>query len=149
MIAFIIELVTIHCTDTDNGKNVSIEAIQKNHIARGFNGIGYHVIIQADGSLVQTRPLNETGAHVQGHNTRNIGIALAGRDRFTERQFYTLKEYLHTLTLVSNWKIWNLIAHSEFDTARKSGKSCPNIRMSDVVCYYLLNKIDPISKYLV
>lgn len=144
MISYIVELVTLHCTDTDNGKNVSIESIRKNHILRGFKDVGYHAIIQADGTLEQTRPLNVPGAHVEGHNARNVGIALAGCNKFTDRQFKTLRDYLRTIELCSGWKTWNLFAHHEFNKA----KTCPNMRASDLVHWYLTKSEGPIEKYL-
>lgn len=148
VITYMIDLVTIHCTDTENGKSVSLDAIRRDHIARGFKDIGYHAIIQVDGTLEQTRPLNVQGAHVEGHNLRNIGISLGGATKFTEAQFVRLREYLKTLELCSNWKIWNLLCHYEFDTARAQGKTCPNIRASDLMAWYLLVKDSPIEKYL-
>lgn len=142
------ELITVHCTDTDNGYSVSLKAIEADHIKKGFGGIGYHCLIQPDGTLEQTRPINKKGAHVAGHNTNNIGVALAGTDQFTEAQFARLRTYLDTMRLAFGWKVWNLLCHYEFDTARKQGKSCPNLRSGDLMAWWLLNNDGPIEKYL-
>jgi len=148
MINYIIRFVTLHSTATPNGLRVSVDAITKDHIAKGFGKIGYHALIQPDGELIQTLPLNVKGAHVKDHNTNNIGIALAGTSKYTEAQFRKLREYIRTLELCSAWKIWDLVGHYEWDTGKLQGKTDPQMRTSDIVCWYLLNKEDPIEKYL-
>lgn len=40
--------------------------------------IGYHYIIEKDGSVFQAREENEIGAHDSGENVNSIGICLAG-----------------------------------------------------------------------
>jgi hypothetical protein len=82
------------------------------------------------------------------HNSNNIGVCLAGRDRFTEKQFETLRYFLHSLELAFNWRSQNLFAHHDFDTAKKQGKQCPFMRSADIVHWYLSGKDDAIEKYL-
>ena len=48
------------------------------HLDRGWNGIGYHLVIRMDGSVERGRPIDTVGAHAQGHNSDSIGIALTG-----------------------------------------------------------------------
>jgi hypothetical protein len=45
---------------------------------RGWRDIGYHYLIDRDGKVGPGRPVERTGAHVAGHNTGTIGIALFG-----------------------------------------------------------------------
>lgn len=40
--------------------------------------VGYHWLIEQDGTIAQTRNEDEIGAHDQGENTNSIGICLAG-----------------------------------------------------------------------
>lgn len=40
--------------------------------------VGYHYLVEWDGSIRQARDDEEEGAHVIGQNTQSIGIALAG-----------------------------------------------------------------------
>lgn len=143
-----VEIITVHCTDTDNGYSVNLKAIEADHIKRGFGGIGYHLLIQPDGTQETTRFLNVKGAHVQGHNTNNIGVALVGTDKFTIQQFDKLRYFLESMEWAYSWRPWNLFCHYEYDTARRQGKSCPNIRIGDLVAWYTLKKDDPIAKYL-
>lgn len=132
-----VEKVTIHCSATPNGKTISIDAMTKDHIAKGFGGAGYHVVIQPDGTRVHTRGLNQKGAHVKGHNEGNIGICLVGTDKFSKAQFDILHSTLEDMRRCHNWLQWNLFCHHEFDTAKAQGKTCPNIDPKRLLYWYL------------
>jgi len=144
-----VDCLTIHCSVTANGQRVNLDRIKADHEREfGIKGIGYHAIIQPDGELIQTRPLNEKGAHVGGHNSHNIGVCLAGTNRFTIEQFNRLWRYIDTLRLAFSLKPFQVFAHYEFDSARKQGKTCPNIRSVDIVYWYMSNDDAAIEKYL-
>lgn len=75
------EFIVIH--HTASGATTTLENIHRGHIARGFNGIGYHIYnrLNPDSGLWQCfygRPLHTIGSHVKGHNSNSIGIAFAG-----------------------------------------------------------------------
>lgn len=59
--------------------------------------IGYHFVIDVDGTLETGRAEGETGAHVKGHNTGSIGICMTGTDKFTLSQWRTLMELVTDL----------------------------------------------------
>ena len=46
-----IKLLVIHCSDTDNNKNVNALDIHKMHLSFGWDGIGYHKIICRSGKI--------------------------------------------------------------------------------------------------
>lgn len=46
--------------------------------ARGWIDIGYHFLIDPSGNIFEGRPINVVGAHAQGKNTTNVGIAIMG-----------------------------------------------------------------------
>jgi len=51
--------------------------------------VGYHYVIERDGTIKQARQENEIGAHDQGENVDSIGICLVGdfnKERPTESQ---------------------------------------------------------------
>jgi N-acetylmuramoyl-L-alanine amidase len=73
-----INLLVIHCTATPNGLPVPISTIRAWHLDRGFRDIGYHYVIQVDGSVMVGRPEEQIGAHAAGHNTHSLGISLVG-----------------------------------------------------------------------
>lgn len=140
--------ITIHCSDTKNGQPCEIDTIRRWHVNRGFTDIGYHAVIQPDGTVQRGRGLNELGAHVLGENEGNIGICLVGHDKYTSRQFDSLRSFIDALRLNMSIEIWNIFCHYEFFSAKKQGKTCPNIRASDIVCWYIVKTNEPIGKYL-
>jgi hypothetical protein len=141
--------ITIHCTDTKNNQHVSIEAITADHIARGFGGIGYHAVIQPNGEVCRGRPLNQAGAHVAGENTGNLGIALAGSDRFTARQFEALRSEIDSFRQLYPIRPYSIFCHYQFKSAEKQGKTCPNIEINRLLGWYLSHYEDAIAQYLV
>ena len=83
-----IDLIVIHCSATEAGKEYSVKEITSWHIARGFKTLGYHFLIHTDGSIDGSkegcRPLSEIGAHAKGYNKRSIGICYIGGLRHGE-----------------------------------------------------------------
>lgn len=121
-----INKVVIHCSATANGKplrnatETAAQVIDRWHKERGYKRsdsackrfnpalkhIGYHVVIDTDGTIEYGREIGERGAHVKGHNTGSIGICLVGgvgvdneksHGRYTESQWHALKQVLVTL----------------------------------------------------
>ena len=70
--------IIIHCSATTEGKDFSVEDIDRWHRQRGFNGIGYHFVIYRDGSIHAGRSKRQIGAHCKGHNTISLGICYVG-----------------------------------------------------------------------
>ena len=139
--------VTIHCSDSHNGQIYLASQIDLDHRARGFDKIGYAIVIQPSGEVENGRGLNEDGAHVLGENEGNIGVCLIGRDKFTTKQFIALRYKLDGIRMTYDIKHWNIFCHYEFKSAKDQGKTCPNIRVSDLICWYLLDRDDSILKY--
>jgi N-acetylmuramoyl-L-alanine amidase len=72
-----INLIIIHCSATPEGREHTASDICKWHKQRGFKKIGYHWVIQLDGSVEAGRE-DEAGAHTTGHNKHSIGICYIG-----------------------------------------------------------------------
>ncbi len=72
--------MVVHWTETQTNKNLSSEDINKYHLEIGLDGIGYHYVIQRDGSLQRGRPINIEGQHapVNNHDQRSIGVVFVG-----------------------------------------------------------------------
>lgn len=97
--------IVIHCAATPNGKHFTAADIDRMHKQRGFKRdsqaarnfnpelkhIGYHYVIELDGSVQPGRHVEEIGAHVQGSNARSIGICMIGTDKFTRQQWESLR----------------------------------------------------------
>ena len=147
------EKITIHCSVTKNGERIPAAIIKKWHTdppprGHGWSDIGYHLIIQPTGEVENGRGLNIIGSHVKGHNTGNIGICLIGNDRFDMRQLDSLKYNVDAIMMTYNIDWGDIYCHYEFDTAQRQGKSCPNIRATDLVLWLLTQDDKLIHKYL-
>lgn len=70
--------IVFHCTATRPDLDIGAGAIREWHLAKGWADIGYHLVIRRDGRIEPGRPLDAIGAHVAGHNSDSIGIALVG-----------------------------------------------------------------------
>jgi N-acetylmuramoyl-L-alanine amidase len=61
----------------------STQAIREYHEKHnGWRDIGYHWVIEEDGSLHMGRPEDQVGAHVGGFNEHSIGICVTGHGDF-------------------------------------------------------------------
>lgn len=124
-----IDKIIIHCSDTPEGREVTIEEIRRWHTKeRGWSDIGYHFVIYLDGTVKVGRPIEKIGAHVAGHNKNSIGICYVGgrakktkkaKDTRTQEQ----KESLYNLLigLMFDHSKATIHGHNEF-----SSKSCPS-----------------------
>lgn len=98
--------IIIHCSATrpewmaKSPVARKVAEIRRWHKDRGWRDIGYHYLIDRDGSVATGRPIEQTGAHVKGRNTGTIGVCLIGghgssekdkfHDHFTEDQQVSL-----------------------------------------------------------
>ena len=79
-----IKKIIWHCSASPDGVAKSRDQLEREHRARGFRKIGYHWLIEPDGSVVRGRPELEVGAHVEGHNADSIGVCMIGTGKFTK-----------------------------------------------------------------
>lgn len=125
-----IDKIIIHCSATPENRDVKTETIRKWHLDRGWSDIGYHYIIELDGSLNVGRPIERTGAHTKGHNTGSIGVCYIGgvdqdmkaKDTRTKEQKESLHQLLFDLT--DNYSKATIHGHNEF-----SNKACPSFNV--------------------
>lgn len=95
----------MHCTATQDGKNIKVEDINRWHKERGWNMIGYHYVVYLDGSVHVGRSEEQIGAHCLKHNTNSIGVVYVGgldtegrpKDTRTEAQKKGLRKLLTEL----------------------------------------------------
>jgi len=100
-----IEEIIIHCSATPEGRDVSTEEIRQWHLDRGWSDIGYHFVVELDGTVYDGRPLEIAGAHARGHNSQSIGICYVGgvdsdmeaKDTRTNEQAIALVELITSL----------------------------------------------------
>lgn len=72
------DTIIIHCSATRNGHDFRASDIDRWHREQGFAEIGYHYVIDLDGTIEVGRPLTMAGAHCKGWNKRSIGICYIG-----------------------------------------------------------------------
>ena len=121
LINYNIKLLVVHCSDSENNKNITAIDIHKMHLNFGWDGIGYHKVILRSGKVENGRPEYWLGAHVKGKNDISLGVCLIGRDKFTKKQFTSLEKIL------KNWK--RLYPQSKIVGHYNTGntqKTCPN-----------------------
>ncbi len=115
-----IDSIVVHCAATCTTSPVTTEDIARCHIQeRHFRDIGYHYIVDQKGIIHQGRPLNEMGAHAQGHNAHSIGICYIGgldshgnpADTRTPLQQLAIKHLIGLL--VNEFKIYDVLGHRD------------------------------------
>lgn len=123
-----IDKIVVHCSATPKGRDVSVDTIRKWHVEeRGFSDIGYHWVVELDGSINKGRHESKSGAHAKGYNSRSIGVCYVGgvdsnmkaKDTRTEAQ----KEALHCLLVDLKGRYPNaeIVGHCDL-----SKKDCPS-----------------------
>lgn len=73
-----INKIIVHCSATPEGKDFTAADIDRWHRQRGWRCIGYHYVIELDGSIHKGRDESAIGAHCSGQNADSIGICYVG-----------------------------------------------------------------------
>lgn len=124
--------IIIHCTATPAGRPVSVADIDRWHRSRGFASIGYHYLVELDGTVAVGRSEALAGAHCLGHNKSSIGIAYAGgldsagrpADTRTPAQRRALRELVALLKF--RFPGATVHGHNEF-----AAKACPCFKVPE------------------
>ena len=120
-----IKFLIIHCSDTPDNEDLSASDIHQMHLGFGWDGIGYHKVIKRNGTVENGRPEFWKGAHTYGINDISLGVCLIGKQKFTKKQYNSLKRtLLKWQTIYVNTKI---LGHCD---AIKTEKTCPNFDVS-------------------
>lgn len=124
-----IDAIVIHCSATRAGQDVRAADIDKWHKERGFSCIGYHYIIDLDGTVEFGRRLPKAGAHCntaglsgESYNNHSIGICYIGgldengepADTRTDEQKTAMHELV--LRLMEKYPIVEVIGHRDAST---------------------------------
>lgn len=129
-----IDELIIHCSDTVEGRDYTVEDIDRWHRQRGWDGIGYHYVIYRDGTIHRGRPLEQQGAHCYGHNATSIGICYIGgrstdgcpKDTRTLPQRQALRQLVAQLQ--AQWPGVKLYGHYHF-----AAKACPCFKVPEAL----------------
>lgn len=144
-----IDSIVIHCSATREGQDVRAADIDKWHKERGFARIGYHYVIDLDGTIEAGRPLSMNGAHcntagVSGkpYNSHSIGICYVGgldkngkaKDTRTAKQ----KVAMHNLvnSLIMQFPIKDVLGHRDASPDKNGdGKITKNEWIKSCPCF--------------
>lgn len=118
--------IIIHCSATQEGLDFRARDVKRWHLNEGYADIGYHYIIDLDGTIEKGRNEDVIGAHCKGQNSQSIGICYIGgldtsnapKDTRTVQQ----KAALYRLITDIRERYGNLpvYGHNEF-----ANKACP------------------------
>lgn len=72
------DFIAVHCSATKPSVNWDEADIRASHLAKGWIDAGYNIVIPRWGTIQIARPLDFQGAHVEGYNSRALGICLIG-----------------------------------------------------------------------
>ena len=121
-----VDEIILHCSATKEGQNFKAKDIDAWHKRRGFKGIGYHYVIDLDGTVETGRSEDEIGAHCLNHNAWSIGVCYIGgldttgkaKDTRTPQQKAALAKLVADLKL--KYPNATVHGHNEF-----ANKACP------------------------
>lgn len=120
----IIRDIIVHCSATEAGRNFKARDIDGWHREKGYNRIGYHYVIDLDGTIERGRPISLAGAHCKGHNAHSIGICYIGglkggkpADTRTFEQRAALNKLIYNLI-----EMYHVKVHGHRDYAKRD---CP------------------------
>lgn len=131
--------IILHCADTRPdwmaGQSLAekVAEIRRWHVEqRGWRDIGYHWVIDRDGTAAPGRPETEIGAHVEGHNRGTVGICLLGgygasaddlfEKNFTQAQAAAAKRLIAEIK--ARTAIRKVLGHNDY-----AAKACPGFRV--------------------
>lgn len=131
--------IIVHCSATRPkwmaGKKTSekVAEIRHWHVDDNkWSDIGYHFLIDRDGTVANGRPIAKQGAHVQGHNKNSIGVCLIGghgssetddfAEHFTVEQDAAARNLIEKLK--SKYNIAKVTGHNQY-----AAKACPGFNV--------------------
>ncbi|OLO40716.1 hypothetical protein BTR23_04375 [Alkalihalophilus pseudofirmus] len=121
--------IAIHHSATTSG---SAEAFARYHVnSLGWPGIGYHYVVDRDGSISWCHDLEIVSYHVGNSNGMSVGICMVGDFRTqtpTSQQREAALDLTQYLMSELNISVDNVWGHIEFPGY--SWKPCPSISMS-------------------
>lgn len=149
-----IDAIVIHCSATREGADFKASDIDRWHKQQGWQMIGYHYVIDLDGTIEPGRPLTMNGAHTntagtsgRAYNSHSIGICYIGgldkdgthpKDTRTPKQKEAMRRLVEQL--MEHYNIVEVIGHRDASPDKNGNgevepsewiKSCPSFDVRD------------------
>lgn len=122
-----VERIFLHCTAS--GPGTTYEDVRRWHVEeRGWDDVGYHYLILADGELVSCRPEHIVPAAQKGHNKNTVAIALVGEGFYSVPQIAVAKGLVARLIKKHDLSCRDIWVHNEV-----SDKECPMFSSKDFI----------------
>jgi len=122
--------IIIHCSASP--RHYTREHVDEWHRERGWEGIGYHYVIQAGGVVRKGRRDDENGAHALRYNTKSLGVCVmcnpAEGYPESQEQWRALVYLVSDLCLAYGMNHGMVLGHCEVDPDRKP--DCPGFSMA-------------------
>ena len=138
-----VQFLVVHCSATPASRDIGRAELDVMHRQRGFNGIGYHYVVRRNGQIEKGRPDDQPGAHVEGFNSRSLGICMVGgvkpdgttpEENFTPEQFAALRRLLTVLQ--TNHDDAVILGHRDLSPDKnRDGKVGPNEWLKSCPCF--------------
>ena len=135
----VVDTIFVHCSATRPDWMAQwsfadrVKEIKRWHLEKKWSDIGYHWLIDRDGSITQGRKEFVVGAHAAKYNTGSIGICLIGgfgssendpfEKNYTPQQEHALRTLINDIK--SRTPIKRVRGHNEV-----SAKACPGFNVS-------------------
>lgn len=127
--------IIIHCSATrpqwmdGRSSSAKVKEIRRWHVdGNGWSDVGYHFLIDRDGTVKKGRDIARNGAHTRGRNRGTIGVCLIGGhgstsrdaflDNYTPQQEHALRKLVGGLT--EKYSINKVSGHNDY-----AAKACP------------------------
>lgn len=134
-----VKFIIIHCSATVEGKQFGSKDIDRWHREQGWDGIGYHYVVDLDGKVEIGRPEDKVGAHCAGLNSMSIGVCYIGglaANGCTPKDTRTVAQKAALLALVKQLKKKypkaRVVGHHDFNKS----KACP--------CFNAMNEYEKV-----
>jgi N-acetylmuramoyl-L-alanine amidase len=70
--------IIIHFTETPEFQDFDVDDVRDWHLKNGWSDIGYHFLVNLDGTVELGRQIDLIGSHCYGENYDSIGVCYVG-----------------------------------------------------------------------
>lgn len=136
-----IDYIVIHCSADPADTTKDATDVERYHRSLGWRDVGYHYLINRDGTLVAGRPEDMRGAHEKRVNSRSVAVCMIGgappvgskeyrqglgENNFTDPQWKTLEQIVRQLH--AKYPNAEVLGHRDIEGVRKA---CPSFEARD------------------